>query len=54
MLLIYQKIDIYRMSDKYNIRSKRWKEIVWDVFYDLFNKKLKEINQNFDIKNDCY
>ncbi|KAK8848309.1 hypothetical protein M9Y10_019370 [Tritrichomonas musculus] len=44
--------EIYNLNEKYDIRRKNWKEIIWSIFYDFFNKKLKEINLNFDINND--
>ena len=46
-------IDILKIRDKYDVRLKRWGEIIWDIFFDFFNKKLKDINLSFDL-NDKY
>lgn len=51
-LLIYQSTEIYDLREKYDIQFKKWTEIIlWSIFYDFFNKKLKEINLNFDTNN---
>lgn len=48
------EIEIHHIQKKYDVRIKKWKEIIWSIFYDFFNKKLDEINLNFDTNNSYY
>ena len=43
--------NIYDIQEKYDVRFKKWTEIIWNIFFDIFNKKLKEVNLNFDTNN---
>ena len=51
--LALSDVDIYDIRKRYDVRNKKWTEIIWSIFNDFFNKKLKEINLNFD-KNNKY
>lgn len=39
------------LQTKYCASSKNWTKIIWDIFIDLFNTKLKEIDLEFDIND---
>ena len=47
------ELEIYYLRERYDVRHKKWTEIIWSIFNDFFNKKLKEINLEFD-KNNKY
>ncbi|KAK8846989.1 hypothetical protein M9Y10_019563 [Tritrichomonas musculus] len=47
------EIEVYHLRERYDVRTKKWTEIIWSIFYEFFNKKLEEIGLNFD-KNNNY
>lgn len=51
--LALSEVEIYYIRKRYDVRNKKWTEIIWNIFNDFFNKKLKEINLYFD-KNNKY
>ncbi|KAK8839257.1 hypothetical protein M9Y10_032188 [Tritrichomonas musculus] len=45
--------DIDMMYDKYDLKHKRWTDVIWSCFFDFFNKKLGETeNLHFDVKDE--
>lgn len=44
--------DIFIMREKYDLKHKRWTEVIWTCFFDFFNEKLKKVNLYFDINDD--
>ena len=39
------------LQEKHNVRHKLWSKVIWDIFSDLFNIKLSEINLRFDLND---
>ena len=50
--LALSEVEIYNITKEYDVRHKKWTEIIWNIFSVFFNMKLKEINLNFDTNNE--